>query len=167
MSLAVNILAAFEHEFQLKGDSAFPNQAYGREAYEQQQRLCEMLMGAIAEAGLSPDSIMKEYGPNQYEVVIGPEQGVRAADAAVIVRELTRTAARVCGEEATYTPIRDVNSVGNGVHIHLSFLDDVGEPVGYDAKGNCGMSALAGSFAAGVLKYLDVICTNSTICNLL
>ena len=29
---------------------------------------------------------MKEYGANQYEVVIGPELGVRAADAAVIVR---------------------------------------------------------------------------------
>jgi len=62
----VRLLAAFEHEFQLKGTSAIPNQAYGREGYEQQQRLCETLMGAIAATGLSPDSIMKEYGPHQY-----------------------------------------------------------------------------------------------------
>ena len=153
----VTLLAAFEHEFQLKGDNAIPNQAYGRDGYEQQQRLCETLMGAIAAAGLSPDSIMKEYGPNQYEVVIGPETGVRAADAAVMVRELTRSAARACGEEATYSPIRDVNSVGNGVHIHMSFLNDSGEPVGYDEQGSGGMSALSASFAAGVLKYLDAI----------
>jgi len=153
----VRLLAAFEHEFQLKGDDAIPNQAYGREGYEQQQRLCETLMGAISATGLSPDSIMKEYGPAQYEVVIGPEEGVRAADAAVVVRELTRSAARACGEVATYSPIRDINSVGNGVHIHMSFLDQAGEPVGYDQNGSCGMSALTAAFAAGVLKYLDVI----------
>ena len=153
----VQLLAAFEHEFQLKGDTAIPNQAYGRDGYEQQQQLCETLMGAIAAAGLSPDSIMKEYGPNQFEVVIGPEHGVRTADAAVMVRELTRSAARAFGEEATYSPIRDVNSVGNGVHIHMSFLNDKGEPVGYDEQGNGGMSALAASFAGGVLKYLDAI----------
>ena len=153
----VRLLAAFEHEFQLKGEHGIPHQAYGREGYEQQQQLCETLMAAIAAAGLSPDSIMKEYGPQQYEVVISPEEGVRAADAAVIVRELTRTAARACGEEATYSPILDVNSVGNGVHVHMSFLNDAGEPIGYDEKGHCGMSALTSSFAAGVLKYLDAI----------
>lgn len=153
----VRLLAAFEHEFQLKGNAAIPNQGYGREGYEQQQLLCETLMGSIAAVGLSPDSIMKEYGPNQYEVVIGPEEGVRAADAAVMVRELTRSAARACGEQVTYTPIRDVNSVGNGVHVHLSFLDAAGKPVGYNEKGICGMSDLTASFSAGVLKYLDVI----------
>lgn len=153
----VSLLAAFEHEFQLKGDNAIANEAYGRAGYEQQQALCETLMGAIATAGLSPDSIMKEYGPNQFEVVIGPEQGVRSADAAVMVRELTRSAARAMGEEATYSPIRDVNSVGNGVHVHMSFLNHEGEPATYDKSGNCGMSALTGSFSAGVLKYLDAI----------
>lgn len=153
----VKLLAAFEHEFQLKGSVEIPNQGYGREAYEQRQHLCETLMGSIAAVGLSPDSIMKEYGANQYEVVIGPEEGVRAADAAVMVRELTRSAARACGEEATYTPIRDVASVGNGVHVHMSFLNHSGEPVTYDADGPCGMSALTSSFSAGVLKYLDAI----------
>lgn len=154
----VKLLAAFEHEFQLK-DSAdtLSNEAYGRAGYEQQQQLCETLMGAIAAARLSPDSIMKEYGPNQYEVVIGPEEGVRAADAAVMVRELTRSTARACGEQATYTPIRDVNSVGNGVHIHMSFLDKNDQPVSYDENGPCGMSQLTSGFAAGVLKYLDAI----------
>lgn len=153
----VRLLAAFEHEFQLKGNTGIPNQAYGRDSYEQQQNLCETLMGAIAAAGLTPDSIMKEYGPQQYEVVIGPEQGVRAADAAVMVRELTRSAARAFGEEATYSPIRDVNSVGNGVHIHMSFLDQNGEPATYSDSGVCGMSELTSAFAAGVLKYMDAI----------
>ncbi len=152
----VRLLAAFEHEFQLKGEPP-ANQAYTREGFERQRGLTETLMGALAEVGLNPDSIMKEYGPNQYEVVIGPEEGLSAADAAVILRELTRSAARSLGEEATFTPIRDVASVGNGVHIHMSFIDDLGEPVGYDETGPGGMSALTSAFAAGVLKYLDAI----------
>jgi len=116
----VNLVAAFEHEFQLIDPPALDNQGFGREGFELQRQLCETLMGVMAENGIAPDSIMKEYGPNQYEVVIGPKQGVRAADEAVILRELTRSTARSLGERATFTPIRDVASVGNGVHIHLS-----------------------------------------------
>ena len=153
----VRLVAAFEHEFQIRGEGALAGEGYGRRGFEAQRELCEVLMAQIAAAGLSPDSIMKEYGPNQYEVVIGPEEGVRAADAAVIVRELTRSTARHLGHEATYTPILDPASVGNGVHIHMSFLDRNGEPATHDADGPCGMSALTAAFSAGVLKYLDSI----------
>lgn len=153
----VRLIAAFEHEFQLRGDPVIRNQGYGREAFEIQRALCETLMGALKQAGMEPDSIMKEYGANQYEVVVGPEQGVRAADAAVILRELTRSAARSLGEVATFTPIRDVASVGNGVHVHMSFVDDDGQPATYDENGACGMSDLTAAFSAGVLKYLENI----------
>ncbi|MEZ5769751.1 MAG: glutamine synthetase family protein [Paracoccaceae bacterium] len=153
----VRLVAAFEHEFQLLGDPAHVHDAFGREGFEAQRPLLETLMGALTEAGLAPDSIMKEYGANQYEVVIAPEVGLRAADAAVILRELTRAAARRVGETATFTPIRDTAGVGNGVHVHMSFIDDTDNPVGYDPDGPGGMSALTSSFAAGVLKYLDAI----------
>jgi len=153
----VSLLAAFEHEFQLVGGDPLPNEAYTRAGFEAQRGLCETLMAQIAEAGLQPDSIMKEYGPNQYEVVIGPEQGVRSADAAVTVRELTRATARHAGERATYAPILDPASVGNGVHIHMSFLDADGAPATHDPDGPCGMSGLTAAFSAGVLTYLDSI----------
>lgn len=153
----VELLAAFEHEFQLSSETTLVGEGYGRAGFEEQRILCENLMHQLSAAGLSPDSIMKEYGPNQYEVVIGPELGVRAADAAVIVRELTRATARHLGEAATFTPIRDTASVGNGVHIHMSFVDTNGEPTTYDATKPYGMSDLTGAFAAGVLKYLDAI----------
>ncbi|WP_187431510.1 Glutamine synthetase [Roseobacter fucihabitans] len=153
----VHLISAFEHEFQLKSPPALEYQAYGREGFELQRELCETLMFALKTARLAPDSIMKEYGPNQYEVVVGPAQGVRSADEAVILRELTRSVARSLGEAATFTPIRDVASVGNGVHIHMSFVDDAGTPVTYDEAGNCGMSQLTDAFAGGVLKYLPSI----------
>ncbi len=153
----VSLRAAFEHEFQIKGDNQQIGEGYGRNGFEAHRELCEMLMAQIEAAGFSPDSIMKEYGPNQYEVVIGPETGVRAADAAVIVRELTRSVARHLGETATYAPILDTATVGNGVHIHMSFVRTDGSPATYDENGPCGMSALTSAFAAGVLKYLDSI----------
>ncbi|TNF60655.1 MAG: glutamine synthetase, partial [Rhodobacteraceae bacterium] len=153
----VHLVCAFEHEFQLKSRPPLANQAYAREAFELQRDLCETLMGALKAAGMEPDSIMKEYGPNQYEVVVGPARGVTAADHAVMLRELTRAAARAQGEAATFTPIRDVASVGNGVHIHMSFVNDAGDPVTHDPDGPCGMSAVTQAFAAGVLKYLPSI----------
>lgn len=153
----VRLLAAFEHEFQLKGESPLVGEGYGRLGFEAQRPLCEALMARIAAAGLSPDSVMKEFGPNQYEVVIGPEEGVRAADAAVIVRELVRSTARHFGESATFVPILDPAGVGNGVHVHMSFLDDSGQPAAFDPDGPCGMSGLTASFAAGILKHLDDI----------
>ncbi len=153
----VHLISAFEHEFQLRSPPALDNQAYGREGFELQRALCETLMAALETAGLKPDSIMKEYGPNQYEVVVGPSKGIRSADDAVILRELTRSAARSLGETATFTPIRDIASVGNGVHIHMSFVDNDSDPVTYDPNGNCGMSKLTDAFAGGVLKYLPDI----------
>jgi len=153
----IRLLAAFEHELQLTSEPLLVNQAYGREGFELQRQFCEILMAKLADAGLSPDSIMKEYGANQYEVVIGPEVGIRAADAAVILRELARSTARHLGDRATFTPIRDVESVGNGVHIHMSFLDGKGTPVTHDDAGPSGMSDVTASFSAGVLRYLDAI----------
>lgn len=151
-----SLFSAFEHEFQLKG-AGLPHQGFGRHAFEGQRPLLETLMGALKEAGLRPDSIMKEYGPNQFEVVVAPEIGVKSADTAVILRELTCSAARHMGEDATFAPILDTASVGNGVHIHMSFQDDEGAPLTHDENGPCGMSGLTEAFAAGVLKYMPSI----------
>lgn len=100
---------------------------------------------------------MKEYGANQYEVTNKPAPDHQAADQAVILREVTRMTARRMNEEVTFTPIRDPDGVGNGVHIHISFLDESGAPATHDENGVAGMSKITASFIAGVLKYLDSI----------
>ena len=45
-------------------------------------------MAALRAAGLAPHSFLPEYGARQYEVTIHPTPGVRAADEAVIQREM-------------------------------------------------------------------------------
>ncbi|WP_421983905.1 glutamine synthetase [Roseibium sp.] len=150
------LLAAFEHEFQFAGGSTLPHQGFGLQGHAEHAGFAETLAAALDEAGLRPDSFICEYGPDQFEVTVAPEEGVKAADAAVITRELTRMTARRFEQKATFTPIRDVASVGNGVHIHMSFLGDNG-PLTYDAAGAHGLSPLTAAFAAGVLKYMDSI----------
>lgn len=153
----LTLKAAFEHEFQIGLTDDRPGEAYGFGYFRAERQLGETLMAAIDVAGLCPDTFMKEYGPDQFEITIGPELGVRAADAAVMVRELTKISAARLDHKATFTPIRDPANVGNGVHIHMSFVDASGEPATYAAGSATGLSPVAASFIAGILKYLDAI----------
>lgn len=153
----VELVAAFEHEFQFKTPPLRRNKAYSLAGFVERRKFGEALMSALEMGGLAPDTFMKEYGVNQYEVTNGPNRGLSAADAAVILRELTRMAAGRFDDEVTFSPIRDAAGVGNGVHIHMSFLDSAGEPATYSGDNPSGMSALTGAFVAGVLKYLDSI----------
>ncbi|TWG95966.1 glutamine synthetase [Mesorhizobium sp. J18] len=151
----LSLVCAFEHEFQFKGLSAKLGSAYTLAGFRERRRFAETLVAAMRKAGLEPDTVMKEYGAEQFEITNAPRVGVRAADEAVILREVVRAVALVTGEEVTFTPLRDPAGVGNGVHIHLSFLDADGKPATYDPQARHGLSVHAARFIAGVLKYLD------------
>jgi glutamine synthetase len=50
-----------------------------------------------------------------------------------------------------------VSGIGNGTHIHFSFLDGRGNPRAFDAKAKAQVSGLAGAFVAGVMRHLPAI----------
>ncbi|MET0596290.1 MAG: glutamine synthetase family protein [Mesorhizobium sp.] len=152
----LTLVGAFEHEFQLRDRPPRLGDAYTVAGFRAERRLAETVVAAARAAGLEPDTFMKEFGPDQYEVTIAPASGVAIADQATILRELVRTAASRLDREVTFTPIRDPASVGNGVHIHLSFLEG-DRPATYDPRGRNDLSEPAGRFIAGILKYLDAI----------
>lgn len=152
----LTLFGAFEHEFQFKNRTTPVGDAYSLNGFRAERRLAETLVAAMREAGLEPDTFMKEFGSGQYEVTMGPSRGVAIADHSTILRELVRSVASASGKEITFTPIRDPAGVGNGVHVHLSFLRD-GKPATWDPKGKNELSKTAGQFVAGILKYLDAI----------
>ena len=152
----LTLVGAFEHEFQLRDQPPRLGDAYTVAGFRAERRLAETVVAAARAAGLEPDTFMKEFGPDQYEVTIAPASGVAIADQATILRELVRTAASRLDREVTFTPIRNPASVGNGVHIHLSFLEG-DRPATYDPRGRNDLSEPAGRFIAGILKYLDAI----------
>lgn len=152
----LTLFGAFEHEFQLRGEPARIGGAYTSSGFRVERRLAEELVAALRAGGIEPDTFMKEYGPNQYEVTTWPSDGVAIADQAVMLRELLRGVMAARSREVTFTPIRDPAGVGNGAHIHMSFRKD-GQPATYDADGKHEMTETAGRFIAGILKYLDSI----------
>ncbi|MBB3066156.1 glutamine synthetase family protein [Limibacillus halophilus] len=153
----LSLYGAFEHEFQFKGQNHPLGDAYTLSGFRAEREFAELLVAALAKTGIEPDTFMKEYGPGQYEVTMGPQHGLAIADQSTILRELTRATAQRLDREVTFTPIRDPASVGNGVHIHMSFFDRNGKHATYDPEGKHGLTRPAGQFVAGVLKYLDSI----------
>ncbi|MEO0681620.1 MAG: glutamine synthetase family protein [Pseudomonadota bacterium] len=150
----LSVTAAFEHEFQFKSGDLPGGEAYGFQGFAPRRAFGEALGAALRAADITPDTFMKEYGPNQYEITVAPADALRAADEAVMLRELTRLTARALGETATFTPIRDPASVGNGVHVHMSLRDRDGRPATWSPDGPGGLSQAAGAFAAGILRHL-------------
>jgi len=150
--------AAFEHEFHYDAVEERPNSGYNLDAYRRQGSFAETFVYALAKAGLEPDTFMPEYGPAQYEITVEPSIGLRAADNAVILRELARATAWRLGGRASFTPILRPDAVGNGVHVHFSLLDaETREPVSYDPARAHGISERMGAFAAGILAKLPAL----------
>jgi glutamine synthetase len=156
----LEVVAAFEHEFYLRSQAAAAplGAPFSLEAFRRADRFGPLLVGSLRAAGLEPHTFLPEYGFGQFEVTCQPAPAVRAADRAVAVREVVRDVARSVGWRATFTPVVEPGLPANGVHVHLSFLDPSGWPAAHDAAGNRGLSAVAASFAGGVLEHLPALC---------
>jgi glutamine synthetase len=153
----LDLMAAFEHEFHFTTNPGPPGSGYTYSGLRAQRRFAETLTAALRTGGITPDTFMKEYGVDQYEVTIAPTVGVRCADEAVIVKELVRITGERLGRPVSFTPLRDPAGVGNGVHIHMSFRDAAGQPATRDAGGRNELTETAAAFVAGILKYVDAI----------
>lgn len=152
-----SLFGAFEHEFHLPNRGKASGEGYALSAFRSERHLMEAIMASIGQAGIASDSIMKEYGPNQFEVTIKPTDGLAIADQAAILREAVRTTGERLDRPVSFAPLIEPDGIGNGVHIHLSFRDNDGKPKAYDAEGIHGMSAVTGAFIAGVLHHLPAI----------
>jgi glutamine synthetase len=150
------LVAGFEQEFMLSGVEERPGATYALDSYRRQGRFGEALMAAIRTAGFRPDSFLPEYGPRQYEATLAPEAGLRAADGAVVMREMARAIAWRSGQRAIFAPMVAPDGIGNGTHIHLSLWHQE-VPVTYDPDSPFRISARAAPFFAGILAHLPAI----------
>ncbi|WP_099867262.1 glutamine synthetase family protein [Pararhizobium haloflavum] len=154
----LKVKAAFEHEFILESVEERPNASYALDSFRRQGIFAETYLAALKTAGLELDTFMPEYGPKQYEVTVGPAEGIAAADQAIAVREIARAVAHHLGTRASFTPILRPDAVGNGVHVHFSLFDAAtGQPSNYDPQRPNGVADTAGRFLAGVLALMPAI----------
>src|SRR5215831_1732371 len=153
----LQIFSAFEQELVYTGVEAESGTTYGHDSHRHQGMFGEILMSAIRRAGVTPDSFLPEYAPRQYEVTVAPTLGMRAADEAVIVRELAKGVAFRLMHRAILSPVLDLNAVGNGTHIHFSLRNAEGRPVMHDPSRPYGLSETAEPFVAGILHHLPAL----------
>lgn len=122
----LSLVSTFEQEFQIFGGNFPQAHSLSMEALRRTDPFAPQLMAALEEAGVAPEVIIAEFGEDQFEVTHAPTDGLTAADRAVAIREITREVARNLGWKASFAPKTAPNAVGNGVHIHFSFVDEKG-----------------------------------------
>ncbi|MEE8454090.1 MAG: glutamine synthetase family protein [Limibaculum sp.] len=153
----LGLFGAFEHEFHLPRRGGPKGESYTLSGFRSERHFGEVLVAALAAAGIAPDTFLREYGPDQFEVTIQPVRAIAIADQAAVLREVTRATGERLGRPVSFSPLRRPGAVGNGVHIHLSFRDPEDRPATYDPDGPHGMAAVTGAFIAGVLRHLPAI----------
>jgi len=149
--------SAFEVEFQFVDESVDFGAGFSLSGLREKKEFGETYMAALRQAGVEPDSFLREWGAGQYEVTMHPQKGVTAADHALLLKEVAKSVAWHMGESITFTPLRGSDHAGNGVHIHMSFLDEKNNPATYDPNGPGGLSVKAAQFVAGILHHLPSI----------
>jgi glutamine synthetase len=154
----LHLLGALEQEFVYSGAEANTAGAYSLGSVRRHGEFGAAFLHALRMVGVDVDSYMPEFGVQQYEVTYRPSDPVRAADCALVVREIARATAHRLGHKATFAPMVSTAGVGSGVHIHLSLWDKAGRPVTYDARAPYGLSAVAGQFVAGIIAHMPALC---------
>ncbi len=154
----LRVITALEQEFVYSGAEANVASAYNLGSIRRHGEFGPAFLHALRVGGVDVDSFLPEYGPQQYEVTYRAAPGVRAADRALIVRELARATAYRLHHRASFAPMVSPDGIGNGVHIHTSLWDQSGRPVCYDAGAAYGLSTTAGRFVAGILRHMPALC---------
>ena len=154
----VTLRIAFEHEFFYAGARGRTGDQYALDGVRRHGAFGETLLAALAQCGIEADSYLAEFADGQFEVTFPPAEPLAACDKAVMLREMARATAWRLGHTVSFSPRMSPTAIGNGLHIHMSLWDEAGRPISHDPKGPRGVSAIAGKFLAGVLKYMPAIC---------
>lgn len=151
----LRVLASFEHEFVLHNLPTSP--PFSLRRHRDAEPFGHDLMRLLTACGMEPETWLPEYGAQQFEITLAPSDGLVAADRAVLLRELVRDLALRRGLIASFAPLQDALGTGNGVHVHLSFVDEDGRPVLFDDSRPGSLSEVGAQFAAGLLRHAHAV----------
>ncbi|PID35753.1 MAG: glutamine synthetase [Rhodobacterales bacterium] len=111
-------------------------QNYDLEVLERAQPVLDDILAAARAQNLAPDTLIAEYGPGQFEINFHHTDDVmEAADAALTFRRLVRGVARTHGLRATFMAKPYTDHPGNGMHAHISVVDENGQNIFDDGSG--------------------------------
>ena len=151
------LLAAFEHEFAVLDPGPTPPLPFSLDAARRAEPLLSSTVAALNANGIDVETILPEFGHNQFEVTTPPSIGVAAADRAIITREVVREVARAHGRTVTFAPVIAPGGGANGAHLHFSLVGLDGREVTSGPDPKTGLSETIRRFAAGLLANLPAL----------
>ena len=110
---------------------------------------------AVAAFGGEAETIVPEFATGQFEVnLVHQPDLVRAADETMWLRRAIRGTARACGYDASFMPRPWSDTIGSGLHLHLSLLDADGTNV-FSGDGPNRTSPALGHAVAGMISHMQ------------
>ena len=156
----LTLQAAFEHEFMLLREnegvlSHFETSHYAStHGLDAAGPLLDEMVRALEEQGVAVESMLKEAGLSQFEIVTEHGSPLRAADQFVAVRETISAVAMRHELIGTCLPLVFEEEAGNGWHLHFSLFQG-SENLTSDGPV---LGELSAAFLAGVLEHLPGLC---------
>ena len=141
----------------LTGQPQPMGQVYGLDAYDEFAPVIDDIKSACADVAVGADAAISEYGKGQFEInLMHRNDGLRAADEAVMLRRITRIVARHHGHDVTFMGKPFSDDTGSGFHLHASLLNADGQNIMAEDKGQPPESHKNLQYAAaGMGAYLD------------
>jgi glutamine synthetase len=96
-----------------------------------------------------------ELGPGQWEMTFRYGDPLEIADRHALYKLAVRDAAAAAGMSATFMAKPLAGEEGSSCHIHVSLVDEAGEPVFWDDDAPDHISPVLRDAMAGVLEHLD------------
>ncbi len=162
-AIGLTVRMSFEVEWMVgweAGDTFVPacgGAAYGASRLVPMADYGRDCLRALRAQGAEVEQFHPEYAPGQFEVSVGTQDPVGAADRTLLVRQTIAALSHRYGWRATLAPAVTLGGVGNGAHLHCSVWRD-GRNQLAGGSGPHGLTEEGQAFLAGVLEALPALC---------
>ena len=120
--------------------------------------LCSAVVEALGSFGIPVDATHHEVGPGQYEIDVGEQDALSAADALVTLKQALRALAQRHDMRVSFMP-KPLESVsGSGLHVAQVLTDVGGSSAFLDVGQPYSLSSVATHFIAGQLAHARGMC---------
>ncbi|MGD9619410.1 MAG: glutamine synthetase [Mycolicibacterium sp.] len=155
----ITALVGHEMEFVLVSPQGEPLPShlwaqYGLAGVLEHEGFVRDVTDAATASGVAIEQFHPEYGVNQFEISLAPQQPVAAADQLILLRIIVGRVARRYGMRVSLSPVPFAGSVGSGAHQHFSLTQGETQLFG-DGQAGSEMTASGASAVAGVLAGLS------------
>lgn len=122
--------APYSQSSQRLGGNPTGGDTYGVESLQEQRVVLNEIRRACEVQNIPMDGLLKESAPCQYELNLRHvDDPLLAADHNLLVRRIIRGVARQHGMIASFMAKPQADHAGNGMHVHVSVLDEAGKNI--------------------------------------